>query len=151
MFYATIYMQQPKECISKVQKFSHALWFSVHTSATIGYGHMAPDPNCVGVNLAIMAQVLTTCLMQSALLGLVFTRFSRPSRRAATIKFSNALCAYKAEDGCYRLAFRVANMRRHQVCLLHLNIIFEIAVMLRDIFFFIYSKQNRCCNLKCGC
>lgn len=51
--YALLYMSQPKHCISLVQNFTHALWFSVHTSATIGYGHMAPDPDCFVLNLTM--------------------------------------------------------------------------------------------------
>ena len=34
--FALLYMSQPKNCISNVQSFLHALWFSVQTSATIG-------------------------------------------------------------------------------------------------------------------
>ena len=113
--YATINMSQPAHCVSNVQKFSHALWFSVHTAATIGYGHQAPDPDCVLLNLAIMSQVLTGLIMQAALLGLVYARFSSPGARAATIKFSSILACYRGSDGARRLAFRVANLRRHQV------------------------------------
>lgn len=38
--FAYVYLLEPVGCISKVNHFLHALWFSVHTSATIGYGHM---------------------------------------------------------------------------------------------------------------
>lgn len=38
--FAFLYMLEPDGCITKVHQFSHAMWFSVHTSATIGYGHM---------------------------------------------------------------------------------------------------------------
>jgi hypothetical protein len=63
-----------------------------------------------------MCQVLTTCLLQAALLGLVYARFSSPARRAATIKFSGVMAMYKDRgDGIRRLAFRVANVRNHQV------------------------------------
>jgi hypothetical protein len=35
-------MFQPEGCISRLTagSFLHALWFSMQTSATIGYGHM---------------------------------------------------------------------------------------------------------------
>lgn len=108
-------MTQPKHCVSNVNQFSHALWFSVHTAATIGYGHQAPDPDCIVVNTIIMAQVMAAALMQAALLGLVYARFSSPGSRAATIKFSSILTLHKGADGYGRLAFRVANLRRHQV------------------------------------
>jgi len=113
--YALLYMTQSPHCVSNVQKFSHALWFSVHTAATIGYGHQHPDPDCTFLNIAIMAQVLTAAIMQAALLGIVYARFSAPGARAATIKFSSILACYRGSDGRRRLAFRVANLRRHQV------------------------------------
>jgi hypothetical protein len=53
MAFAVLYMTQPAHCISRVNKFSHALWFSVHTSATIGYGQQAPDPDCLLLNLTM--------------------------------------------------------------------------------------------------
>ena len=45
------------------------------TSATIGYGHMAPDPDCLGLNLIITAEVISTVLLQASLLGVVYARF----------------------------------------------------------------------------
>lgn len=115
LVYATFYMSQPKHCVSNVQKFTHALWFSVHTAATIGYGHQSPNPDCIPVNLAILAQVLTAALMQAALLGLVFARFASPSACGATIKFSSVMVNYEGPDGYRHVAFRVANLRKHQV------------------------------------
>lgn len=112
--FAAFYASQPG-CISKVHNFWHALWFSVTSSATIGYGHQAPDPNCYVLNLGVMAQVLVSLLMQASLLGVVFARISNSRGRSATIRFSKALSMYRKEDGLYRLAFRVANLRRSQV------------------------------------
>jgi len=108
-------MSQSKHCVSNVQKFSHALWFSVHTAATIGYGHQSPDPDCVGVNVAIMCQVLTSLFMQAGLLGLVFARFASPSRMGATIKFSDNMVNYEDSNGYRCIAFRIANLRHHQL------------------------------------
>lgn len=35
----------------------------------------APNPDCISTNLVILAEVLTTCLLQAALLGVVYARF----------------------------------------------------------------------------
>ena len=113
--FALFYRMQPDECIFNVHNYFHALWFSVITSATIGYGYQAPDPDCYGANLLVMFQVMTGALMQAALLGLVYSRFAAPGSRAHTIKFSNIMTCFQGPDGFMRLAFRVANMRRHQV------------------------------------
>ncbi len=63
-----------------------------------------------------MFQVMTGALMQAALLGLVYSRFAAPGNRAHTIKFSSIMTCFRGhEDGLWRLAFRVANLRKHQV------------------------------------
>ncbi|EFN52826.1 hypothetical protein CHLNCDRAFT_138260 [Chlorella variabilis] len=113
--FAALYVSQPPTCISNSQNFWHALWFSVHTSSTIGYGAQAPNPDCYLLQLGIMAQVLVSLFMQGTLLGLVFARISNSAGRSATIRFSKVLSMWVGEDGVYRLTFRVANMRRHQV------------------------------------
>lgn len=112
LLFASIYMLQSvsKHCVSNITSFSHALWFSVHTSATIGYGHQTPNPNCTLVNIAVMGEVLLTALLQATMVGLVFARFSVASSRAATITFSSCIVTRGNT-----ISFRVANLRNHQV------------------------------------
>ena len=62
-----------------------------------------------------MIEVLCALLMQASLLGLVFARFSAPGARASAIRFSSILACFRGSDGMRRLAFRVANVRKHQV------------------------------------
>lgn len=114
MVFACFFMTQSKHCVSNVQKFSHALWFSVHTAATIGYGHQSPDPDCMLVNIAILCEVLMAALLQAALFGLVFARFATPSKRGSTIQFSSVMVLQDHGDS-QALVCRVANLRHHQV------------------------------------
>lgn len=46
--FALMYWGSPRHCLSNVDSYLHALWFSVQTAATIGYGHISPNP--VGVH-----------------------------------------------------------------------------------------------------
>lgn len=130
--FACFYMMQPKHCVSNVQKFSHALWFSVHTAATIGYGHQSPDPDCLMVNLGILTEVLTSALMQAALFGLVFARFATPSKRGSTIKFSSCMVCHKNADGKHVLAFRLANLRHHQLLRPRVSMLMVRKVLLNE-------------------
>jgi hypothetical protein len=114
MVFACLYMIQSKHCVSNVQKFSHALWFSVHTAATIGYGHQSPDPDCMFVNLVILWEVLAAALLQAALFGLVFARFATPSTRGSTIHFSSVMVLQEHAESQV-IACRIANLRHHQV------------------------------------
>ncbi|PSC69266.1 G -activated inward rectifier potassium channel 4-like [Micractinium conductrix] len=117
--YAAFYMAAgaapPSQCITMVDNYWHAFWFSMTSSATIGYGHQAPDPDCYLLQVGLMCQVLTSLLFEASLLGLVFARISNSAGRSATIRFSECLSMYRGEDGLYRLSFRVANIRRHQL------------------------------------
>eukprot|EP00887_Chlorella_sp_A99_P001013 scaffold5.g1013.t1 len=107
MAFATAYMTQPVGCIYNTTRWAHTLWFSVISSATIGFGYQSPDPDCYATNIILMAQAV--------LLGVVYARFSMPSRHSVSIRFSRVMSMYQGEDGSRRLAFRVANMRNHQV------------------------------------
>ncbi|GAB4823606.1 hypothetical protein N2152v2_010652 [Parachlorella kessleri] len=115
VFFAALYSTQPRHCISSTHSFLQILWFSVHTSATIGYGHMAPHPKCTVLNIIIVGQVLTSLFLQAVLLGVVYARFSTPNRRAHTIRFSQVMTLHTGSDGYARLSFRIANLRKHQV------------------------------------
>lgn len=98
---------------------------------------MSPNPDCLVVNLTIMAQIITSALVQAALLGVVFARFSSPVKRATAIKFSSKLTIAKTEtittsdgDGkmVYKLSCRIGNLRkqvqllRPEVTMLYLSL-----------------------------
>ena len=110
--FALVYMLQSvsKHCVSNITSFKHALWFSVHTSATIGYGHQSPNPDCTVVNIAIMAEVLMTSLLQATMVGLVFARFSVASSRASTILWSTRMVT-RGDT----ISIRLGNLRNHQL------------------------------------
>ncbi|KAG6542716.1 hypothetical protein Mapa_015875 [Marchantia paleacea] len=102
-------------CIPGVLTFSHALWFSVQTSMTIGYGgDLTPDPRCTMTNIVVVIQSLVSLLVAYSLLGVFYVRFARPARRAQTLIFSKKMVMYE-EDGVPVLAFRMANVRKHQI------------------------------------
>lgn len=36
LFFALLYLTQPNQCVGGIMRFSHAMWFSVYTAATLG-------------------------------------------------------------------------------------------------------------------
>lgn len=104
-------------CLPGVKAFPHALWFSVQTAMTIGYGGfgLTPNPSCTGLNALVTVQAVTSLLVDYTMLGLVFARLSRPYARARTLLFSHAVTLSAAPDGAPRLCWRVANARKHAV------------------------------------
>jgi inward rectifier potassium channel len=89
--------------------FLKAFFFSIHTSATIGYGSVVP----VGVptNILVALESVVSLLGLAVVTGLVFARFSRP---VADILFSkNALMTYLGDLRSFQ--FRIVNSRNNQI------------------------------------
>jgi hypothetical protein len=75
---------------------------------------MTPNPDCIALNLLITLQSVAALLLCYSLLGIVYARFSSPTQRANSIRFSKSL--YMALDGGHLvLSARVSNVRRQTV------------------------------------
>ncbi|KAG2448597.1 hypothetical protein HYH02_006488 [Chlamydomonas schloesseri] len=114
LFFALLYLTQRSDCVGGVMRFSHAMWFSVYTAATLGYtGSLSPNPDCASVNVLVIFQVITAALIDYCMMGLVFARFASPSKRSETIRFSSSAVLFqRPEDGLWCLSFRLANIRK---------------------------------------
>jgi inward rectifier potassium channel len=85
--------------------FIDALFFSVQTMGTIGYGVM--HPISTGANTVVVVEAMTSIIVTALATGLVFAKFARTTARIA---FSNqvVICQH---DGKLTLMFRVGNQR----------------------------------------
>jgi inward rectifier potassium channel len=86
-----------------------AFFFSVQTSATIGYGGMMPKT--IYGHLLVTAISFVSILQNAMATGLMFAKFARPSAR---ILFSERPVIFH-RDGVNLLSFRLANGRQNQV------------------------------------
>lgn len=90
-------------------RWSSAIFFSVQTIATIGYGQMTPHGTMANVLVAIEA--LSGLMGFAIITGILFARFSRPS--ALVLRSRVAVVApYQGRTG---LMFRIANGRTSQL------------------------------------
>jgi inward rectifier potassium channel len=100
-------------------RFLESFFFSVHTSATIGYGTLAPA--------SLPAQILVTIEALVGLLGLalatgiLFARFSRPTAR---ILFSRTAVVAPFRGG-RAVMFRIANARKSEMIELHATVLYS--------------------------
>lgn len=94
-------------CIGEMTpgSFPAALFFSIETLATVGYGHMYPAT--VYGHVVTTIEIIVGMFWVAVITGLIFVRFSRPTAR---ILFSDALLIGNF-DGKPTLMFRVANLR----------------------------------------
>jgi inward rectifier potassium channel len=94
---------------AKPNSLADAFFFSVQTTATIGYGDMRPAT--LYANILVTAEVLLGMTTLAIVTGLVFARFSRPTAR---VMFSR-VAVVTLHDGVPTLMFRAANQRRNQI------------------------------------
>jgi inward rectifier potassium channel len=97
--------------------FLKAFFFSIHTSATIGYGSTVP----VGLktNILVALESVVSLLGLAVVTGLVFARFSRP---VADILFSqNAVISWIGNQRAFE--FRIINARNNQIIDLHVRLL----------------------------
>ena len=89
------------------QAFLRALFFSIQTFTSVGYGHVYPASTAAGFvsSLEALVGVLTFALAT----GLLYGRFSRPTARLLYSR--SAIISRRPDSGLPMLAFRVANLR----------------------------------------
>jgi hypothetical protein len=58
-------------------------------------GWQAPSMDCAWTNLVVVIEVLLSSLLNYALLGVVFSRFSSPAKRAMAMRFSAAIAVHR--------------------------------------------------------
>src|SRR5215469_14319317 len=110
LIFAGLYLLQPGSIANaRPGSLADAFFFSIQTSATIGYGDMRPAT--LFANILVTGEVLAGMTMLAIATGLVFARFSRPTAR---VMFSR-VAVVVPHDGVPTLMFRVANQRRNQI------------------------------------
>jgi inward rectifier potassium channel len=94
-----------------------AFFFSIHTSATIGYGSTVPVG--LATNTLVALESVVSMLGIAIVTGLVFARFSRP---VADILFSQkAVMSWIGENRAFE--FRIINTRNNQIIDLHVRLL----------------------------
>jgi len=97
--------------------FLKAFFFSIHTSATIGYGSVVPVG--LATNILVALESVVSLLGLAVVTGLVFARFSRP---VADILFSqNAVMSWIGNLRAFE--FRIINSRNNQIIDLHVRLL----------------------------
>ncbi|WP_310394497.1 ion channel [Hymenobacter sp.] len=102
------------------QDYLSALYFSIQTFTSVGYGHVYPGSNGTGFvsSLEALVGVLTFALAT----GLLYGRFSRPTAR---IQFSRTAIITRRADGTPSLQFRIANQRSNILIDLQARVLFK--------------------------
>ena len=109
-------------CLNGVSDFNSALLFSIETQVTIGYGNAYINKDCTTGLFVLIFQCVMGLILDAILLGLLFTKITRPRSRRKTILFSNKVVLYE-EDGHRYMEFRVGNLRKSQIAECHVRLV----------------------------
>jgi len=102
-------------CGMDITNHMEALYFSLSTMTTIGYG--VSDyyfGDCWTPLLLVLWQVCTALTFDAVAIGLIFQRISRGQKRGKTIVFSDKAVIQQVRGELY-LMFRVGELRRHSI------------------------------------
>jgi len=95
----------------EVKDFASCFLFSLETQHTIGYGNRQPTTECPHAVLVVSLQAVLGCLIQAFMVGLVFSKLTRPSNRSKTVIFSNQ-AVINLRNGQLCLVIRIGDVRR---------------------------------------
>ncbi|KAL7531952.1 hypothetical protein ACHAXR_004329 [Thalassiosira sp. AJA248-18] len=105
----------PSFCGMDINNHMEALYFSLSTMATIGYG--TSDyyfGECWTPFILVLLQVFSAIVFSSLAIGLLFQRMSRGQKRGRTIVFSDVAVVRKVRGRWYWM-FRVAELRKRHI------------------------------------
>lgn len=110
--FAALYLAIDEPCgLELGNSFTKAYLLSVEAMMTIGFG--VPDPylkGCWQGTIVLTTHCLLHLLITGSLIGVIFSKMSRPQSRACTILFSEK-AVLRCVDGVYYFMLRIADLR----------------------------------------
>merc|ERR1719402_969780 len=97
-------------CIKEIDGFASCFLFSLETQHTIGYGTRQTTTECPDAMFVMSVQAVLGCIIQAFMVGLVFSKLSRPRNRSKTIIFSNQ-AVVNQRNGKLCLIIRIGDLR----------------------------------------
>lgn len=107
-------------CVANTKSFVSSFLFSLETQHTIGYGFRYISEECPEAIIVLLVQSIVGVLIQCFVVGMVFSKISRPTKRGRTLVFSKLAVICK-QDGFLCFMFRLGDMRRSQLISSHVR------------------------------
>jgi len=99
-----------KPCIENIYGFTSAFLYSLETQHTIGYGGRQITTKCPDAIILVSLQAVLGCIVQAFMVGLIFSKLSRPRNRSKTVIFStHAVIMQRDKRLC--LVIRIGDLR----------------------------------------
>ncbi|XP_037113156.1 inward rectifier potassium channel 16-like [Syngnathus acus] len=101
-------------CVLNVYDFTSAFLFSMETQATIGYGFRGVTENCGVAVAAVTIQDVTSCLLDTIVIGIVVAKMASARKRGQTVGFSR-VAVVNRRDGVLCLSWRLGDFRGNHI------------------------------------
>ncbi|EFX88146.1 hypothetical protein DAPPUDRAFT_311738 [Daphnia pulex] len=103
-----------KPCVGNIHGFASTFLFSIETQHTIGYGYRYTTEECPEGIFVMCIQSIIGVMIQAFMVGVVFSKLTRPKMRAQTLLFSRSAAICQRDDQLC-LMFRVGDMRKSHI------------------------------------
>ncbi|XP_026475088.1 inward rectifier potassium channel 2-like [Ctenocephalides felis] len=105
-----------RPCVEGTTNFAGFLLLSIETQVSIGYGLRYPNEECPEAIFLLVMQVVAGIGIQGAMVGIIYAKMIRPSKRLTEVIFSK-IAVICQRDGHLCLMFRVCDPRyTHIIC-----------------------------------
>lgn len=109
-------------CNMDLVSFTHALFFSLETMATIGFSTADIFFNDCLITLGVLSvQICVKLTVDAVVIGVLYCKLSRPSTRASTVIFSNHAVIRRIRGKLYFM-FQLCELRKHQLVEAHVRV-----------------------------
>lgn len=115
--FAALYLSiaQHTNCEMGLQNYHEAFMFSLETQLTIGYGTQDIFfGDCWLPTIALTIQMCVKTILDAVTIGIIYSRISRPNKRASTIVFSKNGIIRRIRGRLYFM-FQTCELRKHQL------------------------------------
>jgi hypothetical protein len=128
LFYITIvsifgaiyyWIQTTYDCEMEFDSFLGAFDFSLEVMATFGFSIIIDQ--CVITSVSVLAQSCIRLIVEAVTIGVLYSRFARPSSRASTVLFSNNAVIRRIRGKLYFM-FQLCELRKHQLVEAHVRL-----------------------------
>ncbi|XP_010903923.3 inward rectifier potassium channel 16-like [Esox lucius] len=101
-------------CVQNVRSFTSAFLFSMETQATIGYGFHVMTENCLVAIAVVTMQDLTSCFINTVIIGITVAKMACARKRAQTVGFSSCAVVHPRNNALC-LEWRIGDFRGNHI------------------------------------
>ncbi|KAL4704213.1 hypothetical protein ACJJTC_011839 [Scirpophaga incertulas] len=101
-------------CVTEIYGFTSIFLFTIEVQTTVGYGTRSPTLECPAAIFTLCMESIFGTLIQSFVIGIVFSKLNRPKNGEKNLLFSK-MAVINQRDCNLCLIFRIGNTRKSRI------------------------------------